>query len=98
MNDLVKKAFEASEIHIIHAEGLGYTLYCVDLHGCNRFFIEVYEEPGEAIVYHQGKVYNYQDVDEETWSRLDQVHGREYKLKQYALGKSWQVVDEELGY
>jgi 23S rRNA G2069 N7-methylase RlmK/C1962 C5-methylase RlmI len=89
MNELVQKAFKQHELHIIHAKGDGYTLYCIDLHGCSRFFIEVYEELGEIVTYHANHAYKHQDVDKATWSALEHAHTYQYQQEQVKLGKSW---------
>lgn len=87
MNRLVQKAYGKCDIHIVQSDGFGYTLYCVDMAGHNRFFIEVYEELGDVIVYNQGKVYKEQEVDEETWKALDDVFSSTYKMMQEESGK-----------
>lgn len=94
MNGLVQKAYEQGDIHVVLADGMGYTLYMLDMDENNRVLVEVYDELGEVITYHQGKVYNHQEVDEATWNALDGVFSSEYRAKQLEKGNIWSNLEK----
>jgi hypothetical protein len=94
MNELIQQAVKQHDIHVIAGDGMGYTLYCVDMQGYHRFFIEAYEELGDYIVYHQGKVYNHGELDEVTLNMMDEPFTDQYRQKQVELGKNWFEEDE----
>lgn len=79
LDENVKIAYRRCQIVVVEADGCGYTLYCIDVRGKDRFFIEVYEETGEVVVYGVKEEYNYEDVDEMVWIRLNIAHSAKYR-------------------
>jgi hypothetical protein len=90
VNELIQVALEKHAIHAISTKGDGYSLYCIDIPQCNRFFIEVYEEMGEIVTYHANQVYKHTEIDESTWNALDEVQSNQYIQEQIRMGIYWQ--------